>query len=72
MGEQQETEFPKSNGFDHMFSNEVPSLSLPEYAVHFGKFHTVYSIPENNVRVKRHVLDNECSNAMKMFIGISA
>ena len=40
--------------FDYMFSNEVPSLSLPEYAVHFGQFHTVYSVSEDNVHVEAY------------------
>ena len=40
--------------FDHMFSNEVPSLSLPEYAVNFGQFRTVHSVPEDNVRVEAY------------------
>ena len=37
--------------FSHMFNNEEPSIFLPDYAVHFGQYHTVYSVPDNNVCV---------------------
>ena len=37
--------------YGHMFSNEVPSLSLPEYSVHFGQFHTTYDVPQDNWRM---------------------
>ena len=61
--------------FDHMFSNEVPPLSLPEYAVHFGQFHTVYSPPENNVCVAAHLTHPSssingkiCKNQYRFFL----
>ena len=41
--------------FQHMFNNEIPSSALPEYAVHFGQFHTQYSVPEVNTRVTAYL-----------------
>ena len=37
--------------FGHMFNNEEPSIFLTGYAVHFGQYHTVYSVPDNNACV---------------------
>ena len=28
--------------YSHLFTNEIPSLSLPEYSVHYGQFHTSF------------------------------
>jgi len=41
--------------FDQMFNNEVPSMSLPEYAVHFGQFHTVAPVPASDRRVTAYL-----------------
>ena len=41
--------------FEHMFNNEVPSISLPDYSVHFGQFHTIYDVPEDNSRISAYL-----------------
>ena len=41
--------------FGHMFNNEVPSISLPDYSVHFGQFHTIYDVLEDNSRISAYL-----------------
>jgi hypothetical protein len=41
--------------FKHLFNNETPSLSLPEYSVHCGQFHTSFVSAPTNARITAHL-----------------
>ena len=38
-------------GFKHLFSNNIPSLELPEYSVHFGQFHSSYESKPHDTHI---------------------
>ena len=38
-----------------LFSNEVPSLALPDYSVHFGQFHTSFTGQEVEARIDAYL-----------------
>ena len=41
--------------FGQMFKNEVPSMTLSEYAVHFSQFHTMEAAPKSDRRVSAYL-----------------
>ena len=38
-----------------LFSNEVPSLALPDYSIHFGQFHTSFTGHEIEARIDAYL-----------------
>ena len=42
--------------FGHMFNNEIPPMTLPEYAVYFSQFCTVATVPESDRRISAYLV----------------